>query len=192
MYSLWLPLRPENLIKRFERSKVCLWLKLPVDVHFSFYLLIAFSVAMIAAAPLQAFPDVIPLPNGFQPEGIAVGKGHTFYVGSIPTGAVYRGDLRTGEGAVLVPATDRDAQRSDLSMMNARACSLWQAVPLVLLISTMVKLERILARFQLTTDMPSFINDVVITKDAAYFTNSPGRLFYTACRWKTTVNCLSP
>src|SRR5918995_7165289 len=61
------------------------------------------GVAMIAAAPLQAFPDVIPLPNGFQPEGIAVGKGHTFYVGSIPTGAVYRGDLRTGAGSVLVP-----------------------------------------------------------------------------------------
>src|SRR5688500_8038256 len=67
-------------------------------------LVFVLSVAMIAAAPLQAFPDVIPLPPGFQPEGIAVGKGHTFYVGSIPTGAVYRGDLRTGEGEVLVPA----------------------------------------------------------------------------------------
>lgn len=47
---------------------------------------------------------MIPLPDGFQPEGIAVGTGTTFYVGSIPTGAVYRGDLRTGEGEVLVPA----------------------------------------------------------------------------------------
>ena len=66
-------------------------------------LVFALSVAMIAAASLQAFPDVIPLPDAFRPEGIAVGTGHTFYVGSIPTGAVYRGDLRTGEGDMLVP-----------------------------------------------------------------------------------------
>jgi hypothetical protein len=55
-----------------------------------------------AAAPSRAFPALIRLPDGFNPEGIAVGRGHTFFVGSIPTGAVYRGDLRTGEGAVLV------------------------------------------------------------------------------------------
>src|SRR5690349_12260975 len=67
-------------------------------------LLFAFGFMTMGAAPAQAFPDVIPLPNGFQPEGIASGTGTTFYVGSIPTGAVYRGDLRTGEGAVLVPA----------------------------------------------------------------------------------------
>ena len=46
----------------------------------------------------------------FRPEGISIGNGTTFYVGSIPTGAVYRGDLRTGTGAVLVPgATGRAA-----------------------------------------------------------------------------------
>lgn len=73
-------------------------------------LLLMLSFMMIAAASAQAFPDVIPLPNGFQPEGIAVGKGSTFYVGSIPTGAVYRGDLRTGEGAILVqPQAGRNA-----------------------------------------------------------------------------------
>src|SRR5215211_4888158 len=73
---------------------------------FLILLVIVFGVAMMAAAPLKAFPDVISLPNGFQPEGIAVGRGSTFYVGSIPTGAVYRGDLRTGEGEVLVPAQE--------------------------------------------------------------------------------------
>src|SRR5689334_10354962 len=67
-------------------------------------LLLAFGLISVGAMPAQAFPDVIPLPNGFQPEGIASGNGTTFYVGSIPTGAIYRGDLRTGEGAVLVPA----------------------------------------------------------------------------------------
>ena len=56
------------------------------------------SIGSTFDKPDKPFPDIIPLPNGFQPEGIATGRGTTFYVGSIPTGAVYRGDLRTGEG----------------------------------------------------------------------------------------------
>ena len=54
------------------------------------------------AAPGQSFPKILPLPDGFRPEGVAVGRGTTFYVGSLAGGAVYRGDLRTGEGAVFV------------------------------------------------------------------------------------------
>jgi hypothetical protein len=60
--------------------------------------------ATVLAAPLGAsssFPEKIALPDGFRPEGIAIGKGHNFYVGSIPTGAISRGDLRTGEGAII-------------------------------------------------------------------------------------------
>src|SRR5512135_3315451 len=69
-------------------------------------LLFALSLTMIGAAPAAPFPDLIPLPNGFQPEGIALGTGTTFYVGSIPTGAIYQGDLRTGTGQILVPAQE--------------------------------------------------------------------------------------
>src|SRR5918999_1632060 len=49
------------------------------------------------------FPQRIALPNGFQPEGIASTGGTDLFVGSIPTGAVWRGDARTGSGAILVP-----------------------------------------------------------------------------------------
>ena len=67
-------------------------------------------VAGPAACATAAFPDTIALPNGWQPEGIAIGNGTTFYVGSIPTGAIFRGDLRTGQGAPLVQgATGRAA-----------------------------------------------------------------------------------
>src|SRR5215211_4135002 len=64
--------------------------------------LVVFSFTIIGNASAAAFPETIALPNGFQPEGIATGRGTTFYVGSMPMGAVYRGDLRTGDGAVLV------------------------------------------------------------------------------------------
>ena len=40
--------------------------------------------------------------DDFQPEGIAVGEGNSFYVGSLRDGDIYRGDLRSGVGALLV------------------------------------------------------------------------------------------
>src|SRR4051812_16275821 len=63
----------------------------------------ALALTAGVAMAKNAFPAVLALPNGFQPEGIAVGNGNTFYVGSIPTGAIFRGDLRTGKGAVFIP-----------------------------------------------------------------------------------------
>ena len=53
-------------------------------------------------------PEVIQIPTpGFQPEGIATGRGASFYVGSIPTGAVVRGNLRTGACCTpVVPGTN--------------------------------------------------------------------------------------
>src|SRR5664279_1068714 len=48
------------------------------------------------------FPQIISLPNGFQPEGISAGRGTSFYVGSLVDGAIYRGDVRTGAGSVLI------------------------------------------------------------------------------------------
>src|SRR5215211_2633745 len=69
-------------------------------------LMLVLCFTMVGNAFAAPFPDVIPLPNGFQPEGIASGEGTTFYVGSIPTGAIYQGELLTGEGAILVPAQE--------------------------------------------------------------------------------------
>src|SRR5215208_1818587 len=144
----------------------------------SFLILLVFvmAIALMAAAPAKAFPDVIPLPNGFQPEGIAVGKGHTFYVGSIPTGAIYSGDLRTGEGDVLVPAQAGRAaiglkydERTGLLFVAGGATG----YAYIYNGETGENVDEI----QLTTG-PSFINDVVVTKDAAYFTNSSQPILY--------------
>jgi hypothetical protein len=70
--------------------------------------IVAALSALVLATPAlaQPFPEVIPLPTGFQPEGIAAGRGSTLFVGSIPTGAVFRGDLRTGDGDVIVPGRE--------------------------------------------------------------------------------------
>lgn len=56
---------------------------------------------MAAGTPFRAS---VPLPDDFAPEGIAVGRGPTFYVGSLVDGDIYRGNLRSGRGAVFVDA----------------------------------------------------------------------------------------
>ena len=135
-------------------------------------LLVALSFTMVGARPMQhqTFPAVIPLPNGFQPEGIASASGNTFFVGSIPTGAVYRGDVRSGKGAVFIPAQQG---RSAIGMKYDRRNGL------LFVAGGQTGFAYIydgrtganVAAIQLST-LPSFINDVILTKDAAYFTNS--------------------
>jgi sugar lactone lactonase YvrE len=137
-------------------------------------LLFVLSLPMIAAS--ASFPDVIPLPNGFAPEGIASGEGTTFYVGSIPTGAIYQGDFATGTGEILVqPQEGRSAigmkydPRSDLLFVAGGptgSAFIYNGIT-----------GANVAEVQFTTD-PSFINDVVITQTGAYFTNSFAPVLY--------------
>src|SRR5262245_46426093 len=51
------------------------------------------------------FPTTIALPNGFQPEGIAIGPGPFAYFGSRATGQIYRANLVTGAGSIVSPPT---------------------------------------------------------------------------------------
>ena len=134
----------------------------------------AFSLLALPASA-TSFPKVIPLPTGFQPEGIAVGDGHTFYVGSIPTGAVYRGDLRTGTGAVLVPpqqggaaiGIDFDHGRLFVAGGPTGKAFVYDADS-----------GALLASYQLATSTQTFVNDVIVTKDAAWFTESRQAVLY--------------
>ena len=139
-------------------------------------LLLALSLTMLGAASAAPFPEMVPLPNGFQPEGIASGNGTTFYVGSIPTGAVYRGDLRTGEGDILVP---EQTGRSAIGLkFDPRTRLLFVAGgPTGYAYIYDAESGDSVAEIQLTT-MTSFINDVVITNHAVYFTNSFQPVFY--------------
>lgn len=138
-------------------------------------LVVALSLITMGSAAAVAFPDVIPLPDGFRPEGIAVGKGTTFYVGSIPTGAIYRGDLRTGDGALLVQPQGRAA--IGLKYDDRTGYLFVAGGPTGFAFIYNGETGANVAAIQLTTDQ-SFINDVVITKDAAYFTNSSQPFIY--------------
>jgi sugar lactone lactonase YvrE len=131
-----------------------------------------------AAAPAPAttsWPETIPLPTGFQPEGIDIGNGHTFYVGSIPSGAVYRGDLRTGTGAVLVPPQEGRAAIG-LDFSDKRLFVAGGATGRAWVYDA--RTGATLTSYQLAAGPPTFVNDVVVTRDAAWFTESQGAVLY--------------
>jgi len=131
-------------------------------------------LALAAPAAKAPYPEVIQLPTGFGPEGIEI-KGNTFYAGSVATGAIYRGDLRTGEGALLpgVPG-GRAATGLELSKGNRLVVAgAGTGKAFVYDAKTGAPLQEI----TLTT-APTFINDVVVTKNAAYFTDSQKQVLF--------------
>jgi sugar lactone lactonase YvrE len=125
------------------------------------------AVMTSLAGAQSAFPSKIDLPDGFQPEGITT-SGEQFYVGSIPTGAVLRGSLRTGQGALLVqPQSGRaaigmkvDRGRLFVAGGNTGNAYVYSA-----------RTGALLRTYALSAS-GSFINDVVVTKKAAWFTDS--------------------
>jgi sugar lactone lactonase YvrE len=132
-------------------------------------------LSIAAAAALAAFPQVIQLPTGFQPEGIEVGKGTTFFVGSVANGAIYRGNLRTGTGAILVPgATGKSATGIELDNRNR----LWVSGASTGKAYVYNARTGALIRTYNLASAPTFINDVVVTRTAAYFTDSQKAVLY--------------
>lgn len=132
------------------------------------------SVSTAHAAPV--FPEVLALPNGFRPEGIASGRGTTLYVGSLADGAIWQGDARTGFGTVLVSG---EAGRVVVGIKyDARGDRLFAAGgPTGNAYVFDATTGATLATYQLASG-GTFINDVVVTKDAAYFTNSQQAVLY--------------
>lgn len=110
----------------------------------------------------------VDLPKGFQPEGIATGAGKYAWFGSLADGDIYRVNLRTEQGAVISqgPGTPSVGMKldhrgrlfiaggsaGDARVIDARSGELLESYQLV--------------------DGASFINDVIVTRDAAWFTDS--------------------
>ena len=78
-----------------------------------FIVLATILILTLSSASGEAYPEVIPLPLGLQPEGIATGAGNTFYTGELIGGTIIRSDLRTGEVEILAEYSDRAALGMD-------------------------------------------------------------------------------
>jgi hypothetical protein len=127
-------------------------------------LLVAASVTPVGASN---FPDEIDLPNGFAPEGIT-SNGTTLYVGSLAGGAIWRGDLTTGTGDIWIPATGTTAVGIDFEEANNR---LWVAGGPTHEVRVYDGTTGSLLGTWTFPDS-GFLNDVVVTDDAVYVTDS--------------------
>ena len=138
-------------------------------------LLVASVAVAVPAALAKSFPETIPLPNGWLPEGIAI-KGNTFYAGSRANGAIYRGDLRTGEGSVFIQG---EAGRVATGLKVAHGFLFVSGAGTGKAFVFDLKSGNLVHEYQLATGAgPTFINDVTVTKDAAYFTDSNRPVIY--------------
>ena len=136
------------------------------------------------------WPDLIPIPVGFEAEGIELGKDQDFFVGTVSwsgnltnSGAIYKGNLVTGEGHVLVPPTGKpvaglsyDARTDYLYAATGRSGGFsgprWEQGIKVYTATS----GRLLGEIIFGDDMA--INDVLVTDTAVYCTDSVSTTLY--------------
>lgn len=130
-------------------------------------LLALLTLAVASPAVAQRYPEVIPLPTGFQPEGIVVGEGNTAYAGSLADGDIYTVDLSTGAGQILLEGPGTPAVGLDFDRRTG-----------YLFVSGGPNGDGRIYNTH-TGDLVTsydfgggFVNDVIVTPNAAYFTDS--------------------
>lgn len=139
---------------------------------------IAFTALMALltpALPATAAPPsgVIVLDGATSAEGIAAGTGTTFYAGELETGDIFQGDIRTGTATEIIDAPNGrmavgmkfDAGTNLLFVAGGATGKAY-----IYDIETGESVERTLA--------PGFINDVTLTPEGAWFTNSAAAELY--------------
>jgi sugar lactone lactonase YvrE len=137
-------------------------------------LLLAYAPAGVRAA--ATYPDVIALPNGWLPEGIVTGRGPVIYSGSRANGAIYAADLRTGAGEIIVPG---QAGRVSVGLsFDARTNYIFAAGgPTGKAYVYDADTGALVQEYTLTAP-GTFVNDVIVTREAAYFTDSAVAVYY--------------
>lgn len=124
------------------------------------------------AAPAQAVPstDVIVLPGAISTEGVAVGRGSTFYATDLFGGDIFRGDLQQGTAERFIDAPPGQMAvglKADDASGLLFVAGGFSGQGYVYDAGT----GALVATYQFGTG-GSLINDVAITQDGAWFTDS--------------------
>ena len=132
------------------------------------------SAATSTATSLDLFPTEIALPNGWLPEGIAIGVLPFAFFGSRADGDLYRVNLITGNGSVFSqgPGTPSVGLKVDLRARLFVAGGPGGDGRVVSAIT-----GEILASYSFAS-APTFVNDVVLTPQAAWFTDTQRPFLY--------------
>ncbi|MEI5582327.1 SMP-30/gluconolactonase/LRE family protein, partial [Agromyces sp. CCNWLW208] len=121
-----------------------------------------------------AFEETIALPDGFQPEGIAIDARGTAYFGSLADGDIYAADVRSGDGEVIAQGPGTSSVGLDVDQRGRLFVAGGPAGD-ARVIDTQT--GELLASYQFATGA-TFVNDVVVTGDAAWFTDSQQARLY--------------
>jgi hypothetical protein len=134
-------------------------------------LALASLMVLALAGPVAAKsppPSQINLPPGWMPEGITAGRGDTIYVGHFNGGGVWQADVRKGTNGVLVPDWGGMAAGVEYDKANDR---IWVAGASTGTVRVYDAGSGDLLQ-QYTFPGTVFLNDLVVTKDAVYVTDS--------------------
>lgn len=138
-------------------------------------------LALLVPAPLAAAKpptkqSVIELTGATSAEGITAGRGSTFYAGDLALGDIYRGDIRSGTAELFIDVPDgRAAVGMNFDRQTGLLFVAGGATGNAYVYDTGTGTTA--AVRELTTT--GFINDVALTDDGAWFTNSAkGELYF--------------
>jgi sugar lactone lactonase YvrE len=141
-------------------------------------LVLALVAAVAAPATASRRPEVIVLPGATSAEGIAAGRGATFYAGDLFAGDIFRGNVRRGTAELFI---DAPAGRMAVGMAaDLRHGLLFVAGGFtgqgyVYDLGT----GATVASYQFATPPATVINDVAVTRRGAWFTDSlQARLYF--------------
>jgi sugar lactone lactonase YvrE len=142
-------------------------------------LVLLLALVTVLAAPAAApTAEVIVLPGASSAEGIAAGRGATFYAGDLFRGDIFRGDVQRGTAELFIDAPDGRmavGMAADVAHGLLFVAGGFTGQAYVYDFRT----GGTVASYQLASPATSLINDVALTKDGAWFTDSfQARLYF--------------
>jgi sugar lactone lactonase YvrE len=154
-------------MRRSLKQATGTWLRGLLILPITIATLLAVTVVPVASAPRA---EIIVLPGATSAEGIAKGTGTTFYAGDVFLGDIFRGDLEQGSAELFIDVPDG---RFALGMfVDVRHNRLFVAGGFGAAHIYDLSTGATVASYQLGDPDTTLVNDVTVTRQGAYFTDS--------------------
>lgn len=141
-------------------------------------LLLALTIALAVPAVASGPARVIVLPGASSAEGIAGGRGATFFAGDLFRGDIFRGDFRRRTAKLFIDAPD-GRQAVGMALDPARRLLFVAGGFTGQAYVYDTRTRATVASYKFAEPQTSLINDVAVTRRGAWFTDSKqAKLFF--------------
>ena len=148
-------------------------------VHARLATTVAIAAALVligTAAVAKPATDVIVLPGASSAEGIALGHGSTFYAGDLFGGDIFRGNIQRGTAEPFIDSDDRQAAGMTYDDATGLLYVAGGFTGQAYIYDT--RTRETVATYQFADPSASLINDVTLTDEGAWFTDSFAPVLY--------------